>query len=155
MFSMLVNIVFNMERGVEKYPKKLVAVLNGKIEVSDAMGALAHMSVGLGASIENKGELRLVDYADADGNSHANISELPFIILKAKNSNQLRTLRMALIEKGVTYADFTNVMKLVGTFEDPGKSKEIREAELEYFGIAIFDDWDTVTEMTKRFSLWK
>lgn len=139
----------------EKYSKKLVAVLNGKIEVSDVMSALAHMAVGLGASVENKKDLRMTDYADADGNSHANISELPFIILKAKNSNQLRTLRVALIEKNIKYVDFTSAIKLVGTFENPGKSKEIKEADLEYFGITIFDDWDTVTEMTKRFSLWK
>lgn len=139
----------------DKYPKKLVAVLNGRIEVSDAMSALAHMAVGLGASINDKKDLRLTDYADADGNSHANISELPFIILKAKNSNQLRTLRMALIERDIVYVDFTNAIKLVGTFEDPGRSKAIRETDLEYFGIAIFDDWDTVTEITKRFSLWR
>lgn len=139
----------------EKYHKKLVAVLNGRIEISDAMSALAHMAVGLGATISDKNELRLTDYADADGNSHANISELPFIILKAKNSNQLRTLRMTLIGKNVEYVDFTNAIKLVGTFDNPRKSREIREADLEYFGIAIFDDWDTVTEMTKRFSLWR
>ncbi|MBU1000826.1 DUF2000 domain-containing protein [Patescibacteria group bacterium] len=139
----------------DKYPKKLVAILNGKIEIGDAMSALAHMAVGLGASVENKEELRLTDYADADGNSHANISELPFIILRARNSNELRMLRTALIEKGIKYVDFTNAVKLTGTFEDSGKSKDIREADMEYFGIAIFDDWDRVTEITKRFSLWK
>jgi len=139
---------------MEKYPKKIVAVLNEKIETGAAMNALAQMAIGLGASIKDKEELRLVDYADADGNSHANISELPFIILKA-NSNQLRALRIELVGKSVKFVDFPGFIKSIGTFESPEKSKTIREEEIEYYGIAMFDDWDTVTGLTKKLSLWR
>jgi hypothetical protein len=41
--------------------KKLVAVLNEKIEYGKAMNALAHMALGLGGSMENKEELRLTN----------------------------------------------------------------------------------------------
>jgi len=140
---------------MEKYSRKLVAVLNGKIEVNILMNALAHMSVGLGASIENKDELRLIDYIDAGNNSHANISELPFIILKAKNSNQLRELRRRLVERNVHFVDFPDFVRSIGTFESPEKSREFKEENIEYYGIAIFSDWDVVTELTKKFSLWK
>jgi hypothetical protein len=112
------------------------------------------MSIGLGTSIENKDELRLIDYVDADGNSHANISELPFIILKA-NSNQLRMLRKALIEKNVRFIDFPDFINSIGTFENPEKSRTIKEEAIEYYGITIFDNWDIVTELTKKFVLWK
>ena len=139
---------------MQKYPKKLVAVLNGKIEINSLMNALAQMAVGLGATIQNKEELRLINYTDADNNSHSNISELPFIILKAKNSNQIRTLRNSLTEKGVQFVDFPDFIQSIGTFEDPSKSKSIKEEDIEYYGLVIFDDWDTVTEMTKKFSLW-
>ncbi len=137
------------------FAKKLVAVLNAAININDLLNALAHMAVGLGASIENKDELRLVDYEDADGNSHPNISELPFIILKAKNSNQLRTLKRVLIEKSIRYVDFTNIIKSIGTFQDHKMSRKTKEADLEYYGIVMFDDWDMVSEVTKKFSLWK
>ena len=60
-----------------EFSNKLIAVLNEKIDAGIAMNALAHMVVGLGASVEKKEELRLADYADANGNSHANISEIP------------------------------------------------------------------------------
>lgn len=129
--------------------------MNKQIEVGTVMNVLAHMAVGLGASVENKDELRLIDYVDADGNSHANISELPFIILKAENSNQLRELRKELIKRNVHFVDFPDFIKSIGTFESPEKSRQVKEENIEYYGIAIFDDWDIVTELTKKFSLWK
>lgn len=138
-----------------EFSKKLVAVLNEKIETGVAMNSLAHMVVGLGASVGKKDELRLTNYADADGNSHANISEIPFMVLKARNSNQLRQLRQALIENKIEFVDFTNTMT-VGTYQEQiERSKQTKEADLEYYGIAIFGDWNLISELTKKFSLWK
>ena len=138
-----------------EFSNKLVAVLNEKIETGVAMNTLSHMIVGLGASVEDKEELRLTDYADADGNSHANISEIPFMVLKARNSNQLRILRQALIANNIKFVDFTNAMT-IGTYQEQiERSKQTKEEDLEYYGIAIFGDWDTVSELTKKFSLFK
>ena len=79
-----------------QFSKKLVAVLNEKTETGKSLNALAHMAIGLGAGIQNKEELRLMDYIDADGGKHPNISEIPFIIL---------------------FTDFTNTMT-VGTYKE-------------------------------------
>lgn len=134
-----------------EFSDKLVAVLNEKIEPGVAMNALAHMVVGLGASVERKEALRLTDYADADGNSHANISEIPFMVLKARNSNQLRQLRAALLANKVHFVDFTNTMT-IGTYKEQiERSRQTKEADLEYYGIAIFGDWNIVSELTKKF----
>ena len=138
-----------------EFSKKLVAVMNEKLEAGVAVNALAHMVVGLGATVEKKEELRLTNYADADGNSHAGISEIPFMVLQARNSNQLRQLRQSLVENKITFVDFTSTMT-VGTYQEQiERSKHTREAELEYYGIAIFGDWDKVSELTRKFSLWK
>lgn len=119
------------------------------------MNSLAHMVVGLGASVENKEKLRLTNYADADGNNHANISEIPFMVLKARNSNQLRILRQSLIENNIKFVDFTDTMT-IGTYQEQiDKSKQTKEADLKYYGIAIFGDWDIVSQLTKKFSLFK
>ena len=91
---------------MEEFANKLVAVLNEKVSVGVAMNALAHMTVGLGTSIDSKNELRLANYVDADGNSHSNVSEIPFMVLQARNSNQLRQLRLALIEKNIKFFSF-------------------------------------------------
>ena len=64
------------------FENKLVAVMNEKIEPGVIMNALAHMCIGFGSKI-GQHLLRLSNYIDADGGSHPNISEMPFMILKA------------------------------------------------------------------------
>ncbi|MBU3964860.1 DUF2000 domain-containing protein [Patescibacteria group bacterium] len=140
---------------MEKYPNKLVAVLNEKIGVGVAMNALAHMSLGMGASVENKAGFRFVDYVDGDGNSHANIPELPFIILRTKNPEEFKELRKKLISRNVYFVDFPNFINSIGTFESPEKSRQFKEESIEYYGIVMFGDWNTVTELTRKFSLWR
>lgn len=77
-----------------------------------------------------------------------------FIILKAKNSNQIRTLRKAAIHNHLQFVDFTHTMT-VGTYDDQIKrSGETKEEDLEYFGIVLFGDEAIVSELTKKFSLW-
>lgn len=135
------------------FTHKLVAVMNEKIEPGIIMNALAHMCIGFGSEI-GKEPLRLTDYIDADGGSHPSISEMPFMILKA-NSNKIRTLRLAAREAGIQCVDFTDTMT-VGTYlEQIERTKNTKEADLIYYGIVLFGDWEKVSELTRKFSLWK
>jgi hypothetical protein len=137
-----------------EFSKKLVAVLNEKVEPGRLMNALAHMAIGFGASIKNKEELRLMDYIDSNQGNHSNISEMPFIVLKA-NSNKIRTLRKAAINNNIEFTDFTSTMT-VGTYKEQiEKTKATKEEDLEYHGIILFGEWELVSELTKKFSLWK
>lgn len=136
-----------------EFSNKLVAVMNEKIEIGKVMNALAHISIGLGTTIQ-KEELRLTNYKDADGGNHDKISEMPFMILKA-NSNKIRGLRKASIENNIQFVDYTNTM-VEGTFEDQiRRSAQTKEEQLEYFGIVLFGDWNLVSDLTRKFSLWK
>lgn len=137
----------------EKFKHKLVAVLNKSIEPGKIMNALAHMCIGLGAAI-GKEELRLTDYRDAEDGSHPFISEIPFIIL-AENSNKIRKLRHAAITENIIFNDFTDTMT-VGTYKEQiEKTAQVKEQDLIYYGIVLFGDWDKVTELTRKFSLWR
>lgn len=134
--------------------KKLVAVLNEKVEPGKAMNVLAHMSLGFGALLE-KEKLLLQNYKDADGGDHANISGRPYIILQARNGNQLRTLRQAALHNNLPFVDFTNTMTQ-GTYEDQIlRSSQTKEQDLDYWGIVLFGDEELVSELTGKFSLWK
>lgn len=134
---------------------KFVAVLNKKIESGKLMNALGHMAVGFGALVEDKEAMRFGTYIDKDGNEHKSISDNPFIILSADNSNQIRTLRNALKENGIPFNDFTSTMT-VGTFaEQKQRTSETPELELEYYGICFFGEKDKLSELTKKFSLWR
>jgi hypothetical protein len=135
------------------FPKKLVAVMNEKIESGIIMNAMAHLSLGLGA-ILGKEELQLVDYVDADGNKHSNISKMPFIILKA-NSNKIGALKKSAQIDGIEHVDFLNTMTGGGWLEQLDRTINTKEAELIYYGIILYGDWDRVSELTRKFSLWK
>jgi hypothetical protein len=134
---------------------KFVAVLNKKVPIGNLMNALGHATAGFAASYPNKEELRFDNYEDGDGNAHPNISDNPFIILQADNSNKIRTFRQALIAEGIQFVDFTSSMT-VGTYaEQQERTKATPEAELEYWGIVTFGEIDKLGGLTKKFSLWR
>ncbi len=138
---------------MNQFENKLVAVLNESIEPGKLMNGLAHMCIGFGAAL-GKEQLRLSDYRDADGGSHPNISEMPFIVLKA-NSNKIRKLRAEAIEKNIRFTDFTDAMT-IGTYQEQQlRSSQTKEVDLNYYGIVLFGPWAMVSEMTRKFSLLK
>jgi len=69
---------------------KLIAVVNKELESGVALNALGHMALGFGAA-QGKEALRLDDYQDKSANLYPHISQMPFIILRGKNS-EIRTL---------------------------------------------------------------
>lgn len=136
------------------FTNKLVAVMNGKIEHGIVMNALAHMCIGFG-SVIGKEPLRLTNYIDADEGSHPYISEMPFIILKAKNGNKIASLKQSVLESGIQCVDFTDTMT-IGTYKEQlERMRQTKEVHLTYYGVVLFGDWDKVSELTKKFSLWR
>ena len=135
------------------FANKLVAVMNEKVDPGVIMNALAHMCIGFGSEI-GKEPLRLTNYIDADAGSHPSISEMPFMILKA-NSNKIRALRQATQQEGILFVDFTDTMTIGTYLEQLERTKQVKEADLIYYGIVLFGDWAEVSELTRKFSLWK
>ena len=156
----------------ENLTNKFVAVLNEKIPVGSLMNALAHMTAGLVGAYPNVADMRFDSYFDKDGGDHKSISDHPFIILKAENSNQIRTLRQQLLnhnsnlpfitsthvrenDEYIHFVDFTDTMT-VGTYvEQKERTKQTSEADLQYYGICMFGDKITLSQLTKKFSLWR
>lgn len=134
---------------------KFVAVLNKKIPVGNLMNALGHMAAGLAGSAPDVTAMRFDSYYDKDGGGHKSISDNPFIILSADNSNQIRTLRNALRDAGIHFTDFTSTMT-VGTYKDQQeRTKQTPEIELDYWGICFFGPKEVLNGLTKKFSLWR
>jgi hypothetical protein len=134
---------------------KFVTVLNKKLPTGNLMNALGHMSAGLAASYPDQAAMRFDEYKDADGGTHPSISDNPFIVLQADNSNKIRTLRQALIDAGLPFADFTSTM-IEGTYaEQQARTKRTPEADLEYYGITTFGEIEKLNILTKKFSLWR
>ena len=135
--------------------KRFIAILNKKIELGKLMNALGHMSAGLVGKINAPQEMCFLEYKDKDGNSHPSISHFPFIVLKADNSNKIRTVREEALKRGIPFTDFTST-RTVGTSKAQlERTAETPEAELEYFGICLFGNTQELREFTGKFSLFQ
>ncbi|MEK7672791.1 MAG: DUF2000 domain-containing protein [Patescibacteria group bacterium] len=134
--------------------KRFIAVLNKKIETGRLMNALGHITAGLaGASGQNE-EMCFLDYKDKDGGVHPHISHFPFIVLKADNSNKIRTVRNECIARSIPFSDFIDPMTIGSSQDQLNASAGTPEAELEYYGIVMFGSTLELKEFTGKFSLF-
>ncbi len=135
------------------FENKLVAIINKEIEIGTAMNAIAHMAIGLGTSIDAK-ILRLNDYKDKNNNIYPNISQMPFIILQGK-SNEIRKAINSAKEQNIKFSAFINTMT-GGTYQEQVENTlNTLEEQLVYYGAILFGSWEKISQMTKRFSLYK
>lgn len=135
---------------------KFVVLLNKRIESGVALNAAAHMAACLVAcaSEEDRSAMTFVDYQDADGNKHPT-SALPLIVLQADNSNQIRQARVTAIEKGIPHIDFLESMTKDTYIEQMERTKQLKPAELEYWGLCLFGKKEEVDTIMGKFNLWR
>jgi hypothetical protein len=135
------------------FENKLVALINKDIDIGVAMNAVGHMTLGLGAAID-KELLRLDTYVDQNGNAYPNISQMPFIMLRGKSS-EIRKAVNAAKEAHMKFGVFTDTMT-VGTYQEQlARTAQTPEEQLNYYGAVLFGPWDLVSQITKRFSLYR
>lgn len=137
-----------------KFEKKLVALVNKETPVGVAMNAIAHATLGLGNKQDAK-DLRLDDYKDKDGNVYPNISDMPFIILRGKSSEIKKALRKAKEEGSIQYGAFTDTMTGGSCIEQKEKTEASTEDDLVFYAAVLFGDYDTISQITKRFSIYQ
>lgn len=143
-----------MDNLPDERSKRFVAILNKKVETGKLMNALGHMSAGLVGGYANIPDMCFLEYKDKDGGLHPNISHFPFIVLKADNSNQIRTVRNEAKSRGIAFTDFTSTMTVGTSAEQVTRTSETPEIELEYWGICMFGDTNSLREFTGKFSLF-
>lgn len=136
-----------------QFENKLVAILNKDIEPGIAMNSLAHMSIGLGANT-GKAQLRLDTYVDKQGHELPFISQIPFIILRGK-SGEIKKAVLQCRDQQISHSAFVNTMTGGTYLEQLEKTKSSLEEELTFYGCVMFGNWEIVSQITKRFSLWK
>ena len=136
------------------FDKRLVVILNEKLEKGQAMNALAHAMLGFGAGAVDKEEVKLNKYEDADGHIHENISEMPIVVLRA-GSNKIRKIRNQAKEMGLKFVGFVETMS-IGTYaEEYALTKTKKDEELNYWALILFGDALEITDLTGKLSLYK
>lgn len=64
-------------------------------------------------------------------------------------------MRGEAIANNIIFNDFTETMT-GGTYQEQiERTSKTKNDDLVYYGIVLFGDWDKVTELTRKFSLWK
>ncbi len=135
---------------------KFAAVLNKKAEIGKVLNALAHISIGLAASAtpDQVADMSFIEYQDKDGLLYPHLSKNSYVILRADNANQIRTLRQTALQKGVHCVAITEEMQN-GTYEEQlNNIQKLGEAELNYIGICLFGSIQEISELTRKFQLW-
>jgi hypothetical protein len=134
--------------------RKFVAVLNRTLDLPKLMNALAHCSAGL-ASLMSRTDLEMLNYIDGAGGTHPGISKYPWIILQARNSNQLRDLRAKAKLAGIGVTDFVHTMLGDSAEQQLEATRITPEAGFTYYAVCLFGDSSAVGPLTKKFSVFR
>ena len=136
----------------ENNGKKFVAVINRKHPLPVILNALAHAAFGLSGKGSHIGHL--LDYRNGATGLLAKVDESPFIILEAKNANQLQVLlSAAMADPRLAYNAFTASM-IGDSAAAQIKATQVATAEgLDFIVVILFGFREDVEPLTKRFSL--
>lgn len=138
----------------ENNEKKFIALINRKHSLPVILNALAHTSFGISGKGDNVGNL--LDYSNMASGFQAKIDEHPFIILDAKNSNQLQKLVESVIDKScIAYNVFTTSMIGISAEAQLKATLDVSGDELNIIVVVIFGSREDVEPLTKKFSLSK
>ena len=134
---------------------KFVVLVNSKVELGRQFNAIAHLCLGMKCRSDEVATAPIDHYIGKDGSSHCEISRHPFIVLKAKNSNQIAKFRDECIAAGLVYNDFVRQMIAGSAEEQLQQTMDAEPDELEYIAICAFGSAEKLKPITKKFSLVK
>lgn len=135
--------------------KKCVIVVDEELSIGAAANTAAVLGITLGKRLpETVGS----DTADADGNIHMGITQLPVPILMGSRE-LLKTLREKLFApefSEITAVDFSETAKCCRTYDEYiGKAAALHGNETDYIGIALCGDRKKIGSLTGNLPLLK
>ncbi len=128
--------------------EKCVMVIDERLPLGIIANTAAIMGITLGKKMP---EVVGADVADKTGNEHSGIIEFPVPVLRG-DGEQIKAIREKLYEpdfRDLTVVDFSDLAQGCKTYDEfTEKMKNISEADLNYFGIAICGAKKKVNKLT-------
>jgi len=134
---------------------KFYVIINKKIPTGNAINIASHMMTGLVATADKPliDEMQVINYGFENHNHRA--SKWPQIILKAKNSNQIKKVLSEVTTLGLHHVTFTSTMIEGGWQVQVKNTQALSDEEIEYMGLAVFCDSNALDSTTKKLSLYQ
>ncbi len=134
--------------------KKIVAVLNNKIETGIALNVLGHLAISIGNYAKDHMGRPILH--DASGVTHLGIARYPLIITKA-NENKIRlAIKAARDNTNILFADYPRQMLETGHDDELADSLLlVKEEDIQYLGAIFFGNSEDINLITGKFSLYK
>ena len=133
----------------------MAIIVRGDLQAWQVLNVVAHCA----ARMANKmcGHFDTGEYfVTRDGKNHPRNSQYPIIVFRADGSDDLRTLLMGVRSASLPHLAF--IREMIDFTDDAELQKALdgkTESELEYLGVGMFGENDTVKQLTRKFSLWK
>lgn len=135
---------------------KTVIVLDEKLPIGDAMNALGHLAIALGAHADRDALMGRMALPDQSGTVHRGISKYPCIILRGNPTKIRAALETARAVPDLVLVDFPAEMKTTAHDDELAAALAgTPEIALTYWGFALYGATDAVNTICKKFSLWK
>ena len=137
--------------------KKAVVVLSSTIEPSIALNVTGHLSISLGANIDNNELMGQKEIYDKSGDKHIGISKYPVITTKLKPSKLKAFIQNVKVNyQNIFIADYPLEMLETGHDEELVEAlKNINNEDIVYYGAIIYGDTEIINQLTGKFSLWR
>lgn len=139
----------------QDFSRRIVLVVRNDLEPWQVANTIGHIGAFIGNQLKETfgtGEY----FVTKDEFKHPRNSQYPIIIKRAKSNEQLQNLIKKVRDSDVLYHGFIREMIKHTNDEDLQADLNLKsDSDIEYLGIGIFGENQTLDKLTKKFGLWQ